>query len=256
MRMGTKIILLMSVVWIGSSATKVEITTGWKPELGFVTECSWTLYSNDSLQSVRLYNNEQQFMIYRPENNGREHMQTFPLNENFLEVHCVENDDRGVTGKCILTLELFKPPVADLTIACEVSGERPMFRMLKKDIIVSTFVPPTEAVINVVPTGQSAQSVILNCTSTGLPAPSLSWTVGDQKVPHDFSGVVWNKTSKLWHSWSLFSYSESTSEATCTPEVNMDGQLVKALAAMYSGASRVVGIKGVIISILLAMLLR
>lgn len=44
-------------------------------------------------------------------------------------------------------------------------------------------VPPTDAVVEQI--GQNDQSsgrVSVNCTSSGLPAPNLVWTIGDQKV--------------------------------------------------------------------------
>lgn len=40
-------------------------------------------------------------------------------------------------GQCVMTLELFQPVVDDMRYACEVSGERPMFRIERLDIDIA-----------------------------------------------------------------------------------------------------------------------
>lgn len=54
-------------------------------------------------------------------------------------VNCAESMDRGVMGTCVLTIELLQPQKNNLTYACEVSGERPMFRMETKNIVIEAF---------------------------------------------------------------------------------------------------------------------
>lgn len=61
------------------------------------------------------------------------------------------------------------------------------------------------------------------------------------QVPQDFHGQIWNVTSKLWHTWSLLSYITNDVPATCTPETNKGGQIIKGAKAEYNAAS---GIKG------------
>ncbi|VVC96541.1 unnamed protein product [Leptidea sinapis] len=50
------------------TAIDLDVTGEWKTDLGWEVICTWETWRNDTLQSVRLYNNGQQFMIYRPEN--------------------------------------------------------------------------------------------------------------------------------------------------------------------------------------------
>lgn len=42
-------------------------------------------------------------------------------------------------GNCVITLELYQPQTEDITISCEVSGERPYFRIKRKDLVVEKF---------------------------------------------------------------------------------------------------------------------
>ncbi|KOB77401.1 Uncharacterized protein OBRU01_03390, partial [Operophtera brumata] len=165
-----------------ASASMVDLTSQWKPDCGWEITCSWRLFANDSLQSVRLMDRERQFLIYRPENNGRQFNQVFQLPEKTFKVECYETSEKGVVGKCVMTLELFQPASEDMSYACEVSGERPLFRVEKKDIEIAALVPPTNATVDVAQRDSSGSRVVLNCTSSGMPAPTLLWSIGEQRV--------------------------------------------------------------------------
>lgn len=53
--------------------------------------------------------------------------------EKIFLVECDEALEDGI-GQCLMKLELFQPAVDDMRYECEVSGERPTFRVEKKDI--------------------------------------------------------------------------------------------------------------------------
>lgn len=234
--MGFKVFGLFSLCAIIVTATNVDVQRDWVQDFGWRITCSWKLYSNDSLQSVRLYNNIQQFMIYRPEKDHEHHAQYFSRPENGLHVECTETAEKGVTGNCIVNLELYQPQKDDILFACEVSGERPFFRLDRKDVVLPALIMPT-AVIDVVEV--SASRVTLNCSSTGLPNLNLIWTIGDQKVPQTFNSSSWNVTSKLWNAWSLLSYTppEQHLAVVCTPQVFKSDQLYTGTSSKYNSAS-------------------
>lgn len=56
--------------------------------------------------------------------------------------------------------------------------------------------PPTDAVVEVGSENAQSGRVMLNCTSNGLPAPSLTWTIGEQKVAW-FEVVILIKTEDV-----------------------------------------------------------
>ncbi|KAL0879040.1 hypothetical protein ABMA27_004007 [Loxostege sticticalis] len=234
----TILAFLLSLV----KATQVEITQEWKPDFGWEVTCSWNLYMNDTLQSVNLSKNKQQFFIFRPETQygNLRKTNTWDLVESVMKVDCLEAVDSGIKGKCVLSLEPQVPPRRDFTFGCEVSGERPYFRMGQREVTVEALVPPSKAVMNVMTPESGPAS--LNCSTSGLPAPNIIWTVDDQKVPPNFHGVpVWNATSKLWDVWSSFTpQPEALHRVQCTPEVKKGNQLVRGLASQYNDAYRIV----------------
>ncbi|XP_038212599.1 uncharacterized protein LOC119832871 [Zerene cesonia] len=247
-KMGVKNVVQTFLLLVGvftSQAIDVNVIGEWKTDLGWEVTCGWQTLPNDTLQSVRLYNNGQQFMIFRPEKHGTSRSEVFRTPENFMNVDCTTTADRGQQGKCTLILEPYQPPVYDFTYTCEVSGERPMFRIGKKDFYVRVLVPPSDAVLHVKsPEDPTSPRVTLNCSSTGLPAPSLLWNVGGDKVQADFSKRDWNATSKLWQSWSTLSFTRSdlSSTATCLPEVKSNNETIKGKAAVYNSAESLCGI--------------
>lgn len=254
----TSIVTVLGFLLAMVTATKVDITQEWKPDFGWEITCSWSLYANDSLQSVKLSKNKQQFMIFRPENQigSLSKKQTWNLVENIMNVECLEDENNGVSGKCVCTVEPQQPPRRDFTFSCEVSGERPYFRMDEKEITVEALVPPSDAMMAV--TRQESGPASLNCTATGLPAPTIEWTVDDQRVPHNFHGTpVWNATSKLWRVWSSFTpQTEDLDKVQCTPEVAKGNQLVKGQSALYNDARRNTRSLGAFIVIILTTLVR
>ncbi|XP_026730484.1 uncharacterized protein LOC113495763 [Trichoplusia ni] len=238
------------------TAMQVTVTSEWKPDIGWELSCSWQLFSNDSLQSVRMYYNEQQFLIYRPEEDGDKRSGIYRRPEDMMTINCEETSDRGVTGTCELTMELYQPQKNSFTFACEASGERPTFRIERKAIVIEAFVPPTDAVVEVGSVNAESGRVMLNCTSSGVPAPNLVWTVGEQKVPRDFSGSFWNATSKLWHVWSVLSYTHSNEHpAVCTPETSKGSKVVQGEPAEYNSAGDVKDIKSILFAVLTSLLL-
>ncbi|XP_063828587.1 uncharacterized protein LOC135077978 [Ostrinia nubilalis] len=223
-------------------ATKVDITQQWKPDFGWEVTCSWNLYMNDTLQSVNLSKNKQQFFIFRPYNEygNLRKTQTWDLAESIIKVDCVEAVDSGIKGKCVLSIEPQVPPKKDFSFGCEVSGERPYFRMAHQEIVVEALIPPSNAEMKAV-TSEFGR-VTLNCTSSGLPAPSIIWTVDGetQRIPHDFhSTPVWNATSKFWDVWSSITPPpEVLDKIQCTPEVIKGHQVVKGASAQYNDAQK------------------
>lgn len=227
------VILLFSIEF--SCSSMIDLTQKWIPNAGWEVDCLWTLVENDELQSVRLYNNGQQFFIYRPEINGTSKSEYYRTRA--WDVRCRETSEKGVTGACVVSAELIKPP-QDFNFTCEVSGERPTFRIETKSILVSASVPPSDAHISVATMDSESGRVTLNCTSSGLPSPTLIWTIGAQRVPPDFSSSAWNYTTKVYDAWSAVSYSwaDAGLPATCTPETHRRGRTTPAAPAQYSGA--------------------
>lgn len=64
------------------------------------------------------------------------------------------------------------------------------------------------------------------------------------QVPSDFNGTFWNATSKLWHVWSILSYTYSDEHtATCIPETSKDGKITLGASATYNSAEKIKGNK-------------
>ncbi|CAH0727187.1 unnamed protein product, partial [Brenthis ino] len=250
--MGGVIIAWLVLVSI-AHAIDVNITGTWQPNIGMEIVCTWETLQNDTLQSVRLYNDGQQFMIYRPERHGQTKSEIFQTPQTGMYIDCAITRDRGQEGSCKMLLEIYQPGINDFTYTCEVSGERPMFRIEKKDYLVKILVPPTNAtLVSKVGDGSSPSRVMLNCSSTGLPAPRLQWTLdNNDKLQADFTDRYWNVTSKLWHVWSYLSYIRtSDAKVMCTPEVITQSEIIKGIPAVYSSAIRYFGTNLVIISFL------
>lgn len=265
--MGCRSIVLLCFLFSASvSAIEVDIKSDWKEKLGWEVTCSWTIPMDDKLMSVRLYNNERQFMIYRPATHGPIRNEFFRIPQNMMNVECQVTADKGLRGRCLMTIEPFQPPTNDLNLTCEVSGERPMFKIGKKDYLIEAFVPPSDAELVVgIHKDQSPDRVSFNCSSSAIPAPALQWTVDDQQVPADFSGRLWNATTKLWQVWSSFSSapaSDRDRKVACTPVVfHAGGQLIKGHSADYTivnnSAYRFLGVSvTVVIAYILSRLLR
>ncbi|XP_045452144.1 uncharacterized protein LOC123661202 [Melitaea cinxia] len=234
---------LLAFASIMTHAIEVNVTGEWRPELGWEVTCSWQTLSNDSLQSVRLYNNGQQFMIYRLEKHGSKRSEVFQTPQLVMHIDCATTKDKGQEGRCVMLLEPFQPSLNDFVYTCEVSGERPMFRIEKKDYLVKILVPPSNATLtSQYQDGSSPTRVMLNCSSSGLPAPTLKWTVNKDKLEADFTGRVWNATSKLWNVWSYLSYTRDTnSKVLCSPEVNSNNEVIKGIPAEFNSAPRYIG---------------
>ncbi|XP_039756958.1 uncharacterized protein LOC120631440 isoform X2 [Pararge aegeria] len=251
-----RVTIIMAVIATITRAIDVNVTGEWRPERGWEVTCSWETLANDTLQSVRLYNNGQQFMIYRPEKHGRGRTDVFHSSDKVMIVNCTIITYRGQEGRCVLLLEPYQPPVGNYNYTCEVSGERPMFRMGKKDYVIRVLVPPSDATILSKKEESSQIRVMMNCSSTGLPAPNLSWTVGNDKVQADFSGRVWSPTSKLWHVWSYLSYTKNDdSKVLCSPEVTSENEIIRGKPAEYNSASGLIGTATLVAIILVLSLL-
>ncbi|KAJ0175971.1 hypothetical protein K1T71_008145 [Dendrolimus kikuchii] len=223
------------------AATIVDVKRDWKENFGWQITCSWRLYSNDSLQSVKLYHKADQFMIYRPEKDGTQRTEIFPVYGDLLQVDCLESAEKGIVGKCLLNLELYHAQMEDMQYSCEVSGEGPFFRIDRKEIVLPALIPPSPAVINVLEEHSTGRAN-LNCSSTGVPAPRLTWTISDQREPQTFSSRYWNMTSKLWHAWSILMYTSSQDQflkVVCTPEVSVSNKSYTGLAKEYNSANSI-----------------
>ncbi|XP_022826746.1 uncharacterized protein LOC111356571 [Spodoptera litura] len=249
--MDTKVIVLyFCAVFVAVGAIEMNLTNEWKQDIGWEIYCSWKIPNGDSLQSVRLYQNNQQFLIFRPETDGDSRVLVYRRLEDVLTTNCAISKEERQMGTCVLTSELYQPQKHGFAITCEVSGERPYFRMENKTIFVDKYVPPTDTALRVVSENKDTGRVTLNCTSSGVPGPNLTWTIlGQQKIPHDFTGVAWNATSKLWDVWSVLSYtSNAETTAVCTPEVSTAGRLVKGQSVEYSSAGSFRGLVKLIMS--------
>ncbi|XP_013173076.1 PREDICTED: uncharacterized protein LOC106121806 [Papilio xuthus] len=225
---------------VATEGIHINITSVWKPDFGWEVTCMWETPPNDTLQSVRLQNNGQQFMIYRPEIHGASRAEAFRTPENVMSVDCTLTATKGRKGRCVLTIEPYQPPSSDFTYTCEVSGERPTFMIERMDYVVKTIVPPSSAELEYKKYDEvSPGRVMMNCTSSGLPAPNLQWTVANDKVQADFTGRFWNRTTKLWHVWSFFAYTRAdpSTTVTCSPEVLTHEELLKGTPATFSSAS-------------------
>lgn len=53
-----------------------------------------------------------------------------------MHIDCATTKDKGQEGRCVMLLEPYQPSLNDFVYTCEVSGERPMFRIEKKDYLV------------------------------------------------------------------------------------------------------------------------
>ncbi|CAH0686094.1 unnamed protein product [Spodoptera exigua] len=245
------------LVFVTVGAIEMNLTNEWKQDIGWEIYCSWKIPFGDSLQSVRLYQNNQQFLIFRPETDGDNRVLVYRRLEDVLTTNCAISKEERQMGTCVLTSELYQPQRHGFAITCEVSGERPYFRMENKTIFIDKYVPPTDATLRVVSQNKDTGRVTLNCTSSGVPGPNLTWTIhGLQNIPHDFTGGAWNATSKLWDVWSALSYTSSAeTTAVCTPEVSTAGKLVKGKSAQHNSAENFKGLITLVISTLLSLAL-
>nr|XP_021181150.2 uncharacterized protein LOC110369877 [Helicoverpa armigera] len=254
---GVLFCLVFVVVRVSSSGLEVNLTRSWKQDIGWEINCTWELPPRDYLQSVRLYLNRQQFMIFRPEIDGLERSLMIRRLEDGVVTNCgISSADRR-RGSCVITSELYQPQNTSFTLQCEVSGERPTFIMEKKTIVVDNFVPPSDAVLTRVRSlNDVSDRVTLNCSASGVPSPNLTWTIGSQKMPHEFKGTAWNVTSKLWDVWSIVSYTpRSDLTAVCTPEATYKGEPVNGHAAQYNSAAIEKGALTSIITVLAVLYL-
>lgn len=233
--MECKVVVFLNLFFVIVKSTTVNIEGEWKENVGWMVKCSWQLFANDSLQSVRLYDDDRQFMVYRPQKDGDHYIQDFRRTQDMMVVECKESVPRGLLGSCTTTIIPYRSPTKDFTFSCEVSGERPKFRIEKQSYNVNWIVPPTDAKIEVGSRETDTMHVLLNCTSSAFPAPQLSWKIGDQYVPSDFKSSIWNMTSKLWHTWSSLSFTPSSQfEAVCIPEVISGNLSITGTAALYN----------------------
>ncbi|KAJ8719793.1 hypothetical protein PYW08_011968 [Mythimna loreyi] len=246
------------LIFASVRAVQVNLTNAWKQDLGWEITCSWAIPADDYLQSVRLYHNNQQFLIYRPETDGTSTHVVYRRVEDKMSTSCAVLDDARETGTCVTTLELYQPQRYNFTMSCEVSGERPYFRIQRENIVVEKLVPPTDAVFTVSTVDKESGRVTLNCSAEGVPLPTLSWTIDDQQLPRDFSGGHWNATSKLWHAWSVLSYTPTSANgAVCTPAVSREGKIVTGHAAKYNAARKMKGgVFNTLVTVLFLLLLR
>lgn len=61
-------------------------------------------------------------------------------------------------------------------------------------------------------------------------------------MPADFTGTIWNGTSKLWQVWSAVSYTHSSEHsAVCTPEIDWAGETMTGVPATFNSADVVTG---------------
>lgn len=67
---------------------------------------------------------------------GRGRTDYFHDVDKAMSVNCTTITYRGQEGRCVLLLEPNRPPAGDFNYTCEVSGERPMFRIGKKDYVI------------------------------------------------------------------------------------------------------------------------
>ncbi|XP_068630523.1 uncharacterized protein [Battus philenor] len=252
-------ILLGFFLDVTAETIDLNITSGWRPEVGWEVTCSWRIPNNDSLQSVRLQKNGQQFMIYRPEIHGPSKAEIFPTAESAMGVECKLTAAKGRQGSCVLTVEPHRPQTSDFTYTCEVSGERPTFVIERKDYLVKMLVPPNDAQLEYKTYDEvNPGRVMLNCSSSGLPAPTLQWEVDENKVQADFTGRIWNATSKLWHAWSFLAYTRTDPHAivSCSPQVLSHQELIKGTPALYSAASILYTTKTLLATIMFLILYR
>ncbi|XP_072930256.1 uncharacterized protein [Epargyreus clarus] len=235
---GEASVIILLMVMVTTNALDINITKTWKPNYGWEVTCLWDTYANDTLQSVRLSNNGNQFIIYRPEKHGSGRKEEIPTPDTVMTVDCKMTAPDGQKGICVLGVEPSKPP-RTFVVNCEVSGERPTFRIGDKEVIVRPFVSPSNATIVSTVKEESQERISLNCSSTGLPAPDLLWTVGDDKVQADFTGRLWNATTKLWHVWSFLAYTptEKTSTVVCSTEVTVNKESFHGIPAAYNSVS-------------------
>ncbi|XP_053608709.1 uncharacterized protein LOC128674258 [Plodia interpunctella] len=219
--------------------TVVELTQERRPEVGWVVTCSWSLAPDDHLQAVFLHRDDRQFVHYRPDHNGASLHHSYSTIDDVMDLTC---DERA--ANCTLVIELMQPPRNDIEIACEVSGEGPMFRMGKKSLTIDHTVLPSDAVIEASKASDSDPNSggkpLLNCSSTGIPAPRIEWTIGDEnsEMTSFHNSRVWNATSKLWYSWSTLMVSDQL-PIKCTPKVLRGSKVYSGKTAQYNAGSRI-----------------
>ncbi|KAF9801797.1 hypothetical protein SFRURICE_014951 [Spodoptera frugiperda] len=187
-KMDSKVfVLCFCAVFVAAEAIEMNLTNEWKQDIGWEIYCSWRIPNGDSLQSVRLHQNNQQFLIFRPETDGDSRVLVTRRLTDVLTTNCALSKEDRQMGTCVLTFELYQPQKQGFMITCE--------------------------------------------------------------IPHDFTGVSWNATSKLWDAWSVLTYtSTADTTAVCTPEVSTAGRLVKGKSAEYNSAECSKGLVILIVS--------
>ncbi|XP_063365052.1 uncharacterized protein LOC134653583 [Cydia amplana] len=244
-----------ALLWLlGATYGKVDVgmTGHWKENVGWQLTCTWTLDSRP-LQSVRLYRDDTQFLIYRPEKQGVNYNFGSSANDSRLTVDC---HDTGSTGKCQLEHELLTAPMFNTTYKCEVSEEGPRFDMKFAAYTIEVFVPPLHPQMEI----SSQDSLVnVNCTSAAIPAPRLVWRIGEQRIPENFSSRRWDPTSKLWHSWSVVTMSQGESLVlACDVHFARAGKLImgQSVEAAVNSAETVLGLNAAFLAAALMALLR
>ncbi|XP_026758265.2 uncharacterized protein LOC113517719 [Galleria mellonella] len=192
--------VLLCFLFVIANSTTVHITEEWVPDVGWKLTCAWDFSKGDSLQSVNLFMDNQQFMIYRPVTHGATASRIWSLTESLIRIDCEE-----ASKTCVLKLVPTEFTQKNFEFKCEVSGEGPKFMVGHDNYTLVTTIPSSEPEIIATRNKQTNQ-VSLNCTSSGLPAPKFTWIAGpdERVVPENFSSSAWNTSSKLWQSWSTF----------------------------------------------------
>ncbi|XP_059062935.1 uncharacterized protein LOC131855653 [Achroia grisella] len=249
-------VILLCFLFVIANTTNVHITEEWVPDLGWKLTCAWNFSGGDSLQSVNLFMNDRQFMIYRPVNHGPTASKVWSLTENFLRINCEE-----AIQQCTLQIVPTEFTNNDFDFKCEVSGEGPKFMVGHDNYTLVRTVPSSDPVIEATRSKGSSQ-VTLNCTAAGLPPPKFTWIAGpdDRVVPENFSSSAWNSTAKLWQSWSTFVLqSEASLPIKCLSAVPKDETPAKQTQYNSAVANIIGGFSGTIkllSAVLTTMLLR
>ncbi|KAI5638906.1 hypothetical protein NE865_08472 [Phthorimaea operculella] len=230
--MSDKVRVFLWLCLLGLSTAKLTLRGDWKEGFGWNVECSWETLPNDTLQSVRMYRNGYQFLVYRPEIHGRIHQEVSRSVQFMTTTKCEMSTLDGRRGVCVVNVEP-RLNVTEDTYRCESSGERPTFRLEAQEYTV--FAAPTTAIVNQNAPTETSPRPTVYCTSSGVPPPRLTWTVEGEKIPGDFTRTVWNATSKLWDSWSSYNPQKDQVAIVCTPEaVTKTGRTLRGVAAILA----------------------
>ncbi|KAJ2951616.1 hypothetical protein O0L34_g13772 [Tuta absoluta] len=253
--MGDNIRVFVWFCLLGLTRAKLTLSGDWREGFGWEVTCSWETLPNDTLQSIRMYRNQNQFLAYRPEIHGRRHKVVSTSGQLLMITICEMITHDGQRGVCLVNLEPRLNVTEDI-FRCESSGERPTFRLESQEYTV--FAPPSAASVEqIAPTENSSRPTVY-CTSSGVPPPKLLWTVEGEKIPGDFSRTVWNSTSKLWDSWSSYNPQQDQVVIVCTPEaITKTGRVIRGKAAILTngGSSDISRISTLLGALMLAFLL-